>query len=84
MITDTDLPADVLAHIHANRKIEAIKLLRENRDLDLKQAKDIIDTYIEKNPHLIIRSPRSETGVGRFILILIIIATLYAIYQYGS
>ena len=47
------LPSDVLEALHANRKIEAIKLLREHQNIGLKDAKDIIDAYTAENSHLI-------------------------------
>lgn len=50
---DTELPSDVLDAVHTNRKIEAIKLLREHRNIDLKESKSIIDGYIKENTHLI-------------------------------
>ena len=83
MKTNSELPDDVLQLLHANRKIDAIKLLRTHHRLDLKEAKDVVDAYMAKNPQLIRRSsPASETGVSRFIFILIIIAVLYALYRY--
>jgi hypothetical protein len=85
MKTDPELPTDVLQQIHANRKIEAIKLLREHRQLDLKVAKDIVDNYMKQNPQSITRTgSRSETGTGRFIYIIIVILLLYMAYQYSN
>jgi ribosomal protein L7/L12 len=47
-----ELPADAENADHANRNIEAIKLLREQRNLGLKQAKEIVDAYIKENRYL--------------------------------
>lgn len=47
---DNDLPADVLEQIHANKKINAIKILKERRGLGLKEAKMIVDAYIDFSP----------------------------------
>jgi len=38
--------------------IEAIKLLREEWSIDLKDAKDIVDQHIDSNPLLNIKSQR--------------------------
>ncbi|MBL8728405.1 MAG: ribosomal protein L7/L12 [Planctomycetes bacterium] len=41
-----DLPPDVLAAAAAGNRIEAIKLLREQRGLGLKEAKDLLDRVV--------------------------------------
>ncbi len=84
MKNETELPADVIEAIHANRKITAVKLLRAQRNLDLNEAVQLINKYYEENPQLIDRSSRSETGIGRLILLIIVIAVLYALYQYTN
>ena len=79
---DAKFSADVLAAIRANRKIKAIKLLREERDLDLKDAKHLVDNYIARNPP---DSPdRSGQGKFRFaplVLAIMVTAALYAAYK---
>ena len=84
MNNETELPPDVIEAIQANRKITAVKLLRAQKNLDLTEAVKLIDKYYEENPGLINRKSRSETGVGRLILIIIVIAVLYALYQYTT
>lgn len=80
--TTTELPAEVKNAVHANRKIEAIKLLREQRNMDLKEAKDIVDAYIGENRHLIgdHRSGR-ESGIGRVLILVIVGGIIYAAYR---
>jgi len=77
-----DLPPDVKAAAHANRKIEAIKLLRVQRNIGLKEAKEIMDAYFEDNRHTISdqRSGR-ESGIGRFLVIIILGGLIYAAYR---
>lgn len=85
MNTQSNLPPDVLEAIHANRKIEAIKLLREYRHLGLKEAKEIVDEYTTRNPGMIVkRRSTTETGAGRVILTVILLAVLYGIYRLTS
>lgn len=42
---DDNLPAEVIDALRRGAKIEAIKLLRQARPIDLKQAKELIETY---------------------------------------
>lgn len=43
IITENQLPADVLAAIEQGRKIEAIKILRESTGIGLANAKVLVD-----------------------------------------
>lgn len=43
--TSEDLPDEVKNALDRGRKIEAIKLLRKSRGLELKQAKDMIENH---------------------------------------
>lgn len=80
--TTRELPADVRDAVHANRKIEAIKLLREQQSLGLKEAKEIVDAYIDENRH-VIGDQRSgqESGIGRILVIVIAGGIIYAAYR---
>jgi hypothetical protein len=77
-----ELPSDVKDAVHANRKIDAIKLLRGQRDLDLKEAKEIIDAYVDENRHLIgnQRTGR-ESGIGRILIVVALGLAIYAVYK---
>ena len=77
-----ELPAEVVAAIHAGRKIDAIKQLRAEHNIGLKEAKEIVDAYIEGHPGLEkTRGPKTETGLGRLVLIGVVIAVLYFLYR---
>jgi len=82
----TDLPADVLEALHANRKILAIRLLREQRDdLDLKASKEAVDAYLKNHPHLARRRrPVEITGRGTLFLAAILILAAWMIYRLQS
>jgi hypothetical protein len=85
MNSEPELSADILAALRANRKIEAIKLLREQRDLGLKEAKHIIDIYIAKQPSSSAgRSRQSEFGIARLLFAGVVTAAIYALYRYFS
>lgn len=85
MTSDMDLPADVIAEIEANRKISAIKRLRAQRGIGLKEAKEMVDAYISMHPsssgH---RAPETDSGVGRIIVMIIGVGLIYALYRYFS
>lgn len=80
--TTRELPADVRDAVDANRKIEAIKLLREQRSLGLKEAKEIVDAYIDENRH-VIGDQRSgqESGIGRILVMVIAGGIIDAAYR---
>ena len=79
---EPELPPDVTAAIRANRKIEAIKLLRQHRGLGLKEAKHAVEAYARANPQLVnAGAPKSESGIGRLILIVIVVVVVYAAYR---
>ena len=83
MNSNADLPVAVIDAIRANRKIDAIKRLREHRGIGLKEAKLEVDAYIRDNPQLAATlAPQTESGIGRLILIAIIIGVAYAAYSY--
>jgi hypothetical protein len=80
MSNETKLPADVVEAIRANRKIDAIKLLREHRSLGLKEAKHAVDAYIREHPHLIPQQS-SGSGLGRLVIVVLAVVISYVLYQ---
>ena len=80
---DRELPEKVIEAIERRHKIEAIKLLREEWNIDLKEAKDCVDDYISENKELPpVRSRSSETGLVRFVVIILTLIILAAVYYY--
>jgi len=57
-----NLPDDVLEALRDRQKIKAIKLLREHRGIGLKEAKEIVDQYLE---HCEIGFSGAETAVRK-------------------
>jgi len=69
--------------MHRNHKIEAIKLLREERKIGLKEAKDIIDAHFadDRNTHDV-RRRGGESGSWRHLLLLVaFLAAVYGLYR---
>lgn len=77
-----DLPSDVKDAVHANRKIDAIKLLREQWNLDLKDAKEVVDSYIDDNRDLFgDQRPGRESAIGRLLIIIVLGCAIYFAYR---
>lgn len=84
IVSDPDLPPDVLDALSRGQKIEAIKRLRESLNLDLKSAKEIIERY--ERTHVV---PKHESVRGmitedrtntRLLWIAVVIAIAAAVY----
>jgi ribosomal protein L7/L12 len=69
------LPADVLAAIQQGNKIEAIRRLRAARNLDLKGAKDLVDSHVRSDP-LLARKYQQQSANARPLQWVIIAAAL--------
>lgn len=77
-----ELPAAAIAALTKGRKIEAVKILRSEWNIDLKEAKDHVEQYLSGiNPSQGARkAPAVDTGTGRllsFILLVIVVAIGY-------
>lgn len=84
-MSEQDLPPDVLEALHAGRKIEAIKLLRERRGLGLKEAKQTVERYSGAHPERLQGPSRAgaSSGSGWLGLVLLVVLAL-AIFGLGS
>jgi ribosomal protein L7/L12 len=83
MNTEKELPVDVIAEIQANRKVTAIKLLRSHQGIGLKEAKEIVDAYMDAHPSNIRSSAqKSEGSFGRILILALGVGVIYAIYSY--
>jgi ribosomal protein L7/L12 len=82
MIRNDELPAEVALALQRGNKIEAIKLLRLARRIDLKDAKQIIDGAIGQDPRLHGIRADAADGRRRYVLVLIALALLAFLYHY--
>lgn len=73
-----ELSTQVKNLLHAGNKIEAIKQLRAEQHIGLKEAKDIVDEYSRQHPELI-QQP-GASGMGNLLLILVIVGV--AVYWF--
>lgn len=84
VITEKDLPGDVLRAIEQGRKVEAIKLLREATGLGLANAKVLVDKAarqqgITSKPPAFVEE---ESNVGKLLRALLLVVAVYAFYHY--
>jgi hypothetical protein len=83
MNVESELPLDVIEAINANRKVEAIKRLRAHDDIGLEEAKDEVEAYMRQNPRSAeMPQHRTESGIDRVLLVLLIVAVVYGAYLY--
>ena len=74
-----EIPLAALAALKQGKKLEAIKLLRAERGIDLKTAKQRIDAYASRNPQFTkagAASGNSGSGFGKTLLAVLIVALL--------
>ncbi len=74
----------VLAAVDAGRKIEAIKILREETGLGLADAKYAIDALFRerRNDPVIAAGMTEEGGAGGMIKMIVVIAIVLGVYFY--
>ena len=88
VITEKELPADVIQAIADGRKIEAIKLLREETGLGLANAKVLVDRAARahgprKPPQSPLDPLTEDVGNGKFLVSLvaaIVLGIAYYLY----
>ena len=83
-MTEVKPSENVMQAVRSGRKIAAIKLLREETGLGLKEAKEVIDReiadYNRANPHAPI--VQESSGCSGIVVVVILIAL--AVYWYVS
>jgi hypothetical protein len=74
----------VLAAVDAGRKIEAIKILREETGIGLADAKHAIDALFRerRNDPVIAAGMTEEGGAGGMIKMIVVIAIVLGVYFY--
>ena len=60
----------------------AIKLLRAHKGIGLKEAKELVDAYMEKHPSSPSGAQKSDGGIGRILLLILGVGVIYALYAY--
>ncbi|MEX5213937.1 MAG: hypothetical protein NW703_07200 [Nitrospiraceae bacterium] len=76
------LPLPVVAALRRGEKIEAIKLLREDRQVGLKEAKDEVDRYLQANPALLQQMQAKQAATLQRFQLLVLVLIGIAIMAY--
>jgi len=83
----TPFPAAAEAALLKGNKIEAIKIVRKERGVDLKEAKDIVEQYVATHPGLQMQmetaQAASRQGFLPWLMAVIIIGTLVYYFVAG-
>lgn len=85
IMTEHDLPAAVLTAIRNGRKIEAIRILREEKSLGLANAKVLVEKAWrthgpQKTVHTFADRPRGLSAMAKSMVFLLLIAAAYYFY----
>ena len=77
-----DLSGPVVEALWKGKKIQAIKLLRQEQSLDLKEAKDAIDQYVQTHPALQRKMSLQQSEALRNLLLMVMIVFAFLIMYY--
>ena len=82
--TKHDLPSEALVALQRGSKIDAIKCVRTASGVSLKEAKEIVEDFIERSPDVKSRmdAANAESAAGAFRWLLLIAAIAFAIYYF--
>lgn len=72
------LDSATIAALTQGRKIQAIKLIREQQGIGLKEAKAAVDAYLAEHPELKTAEPPST---ARVLLLACAIALIFGVYK---
>ncbi len=76
------LPAAAIAALHRGRKIEAIKIVRNEQRLDLKDSKNLVEAYLRTQPAIQASLSARQSELGRQVLLWMGILVGAAILAY--
>ena len=81
------LPPEAIDALQRGNKIEAIKLVREAQRLDLKDAKDRVDAYVENDPALKQKLATAQAeathSIGRWLILIALAIVGYYLFVAG-
>lgn len=70
------LPLHVLEVLNQGRKVEAIKILRAEEGLDLRDAKERVEAHLASNPGVRDATVVRPAGAGRWVALLLVVVLL--------
>ena len=85
---NTAFPAEAEAALLKGSKIEAIKIVRKDRGVDLKEAKDIVEQHVANHPGLQMQmesaQAASRQGFLPWLMAVILIGALVYYFAAGK
>jgi ribosomal protein L7/L12 len=76
----TELPNAAVAALNGGNKIQAIKIVRAARGMDLKSAKDCVDRYVLSHPELQAKLQQQQSTASMVLSwLVLLVAVLVAI-----
>ena len=70
----------VLAALHQGNKIEAIKIIRQERNIGLKEAKDAIEDYMRSQPALQLTYSATQAehkrSLARWLIVVVVLVVV--------
>ena len=76
------IPVDAIAALENGNKIEAIKITRMKNKLGLKESKDAVEDYLDKNPAIQERFQAASASSGNGLLYVLILAAAALAFLY--
>jgi hypothetical protein len=76
-----DLPPAAVEALTRGRKIEAIRIVRQEWHIDLKGAKDAVDRYVEARPDLASQIQGASKGTKRLLLFVLVFTVAYLLFR---
>ena len=70
----------VVSLLQQGQKIKAIKQVREEHQLGLKEAKDLVDGYVRNNPAKF-KGIKPEPNYNGLIIVVLLLGAVYLTYQ---
>ena len=80
MNADEELSPEAVSLLQQGRKIAAIKQVRIDNQLGLKEAKDLVDGYLRNNPAMS-QGIKPESYNSGLILLVLALGAVYLTYQ---
>jgi hypothetical protein len=71
-----------IAALHKGNKIEGIKIVRQERGIGLKEAKDAVEQYLASQPALQSSLAAQQTEITRRVLLWLALIVAAAIFAY--
>ena len=72
----TELPAAAIEALTKGQKIEAIKIVRQEWGLGLREAKDAVEAYVAARPMPASQAGESNPGTKRWIWLVVVVGAI--------